>query len=164
MAIAVGRQRLLSWSFPFSWCIARRHQHARVSLNREERRALNASTAAIWPLFWLFRDPPLTRPDPPRACALFICIFGRFFFTPLSTPRNSYILIANRVRDVSKKRAYLHLIFSLLLLYGHSLTSPHTHILVRRLKCRPSKYRQRNSPRRYAWTQDARTGTPQSYS
>jgi hypothetical protein len=68
-------------------CIARRHQHARVSLNREERRALNAATAAICPLFWLFRDPPLTRPDPPRACALFICIFGRFY---LSSLRNSY--------------------------------------------------------------------------
>ena len=77
MIIAVSRQRLLSWSFAFSCALP-----AATSMSRatQERRVAHLENAvAIWPalggpLFWLFRDPPLTRLDPPRACALFSCI------------------------------------------------------------------------------------------
>ena len=64
-------------------CIARRHQHARVSLNREKRRALNAATAAICPLFWLFRDPPLTRLTRPGHVHFSSAFSAVFFYPPL---------------------------------------------------------------------------------
>ena len=72
-------------------CIARRHQHARVSLNREERRALNAGhgTAAIWPRFF---GCFVTRLRPAPGMCTFHLHFRPFFLHPFSL-RNSYFVV-----------------------------------------------------------------------